>query len=69
MSLRQLRVRISKRGNFHANYKDCRIVVKLTKKGYYSGKIYRRELSCKLVNYSNIRTMFIMALNHIDENY
>lgn len=69
MSLKQIVVKISKKGNFHTNYKDCKIVVKLGKKGLYQGRIYRGDLNCRLVGSDNIRTMFLMAIDHIDENY
>lgn len=69
MSLKQIHVRISKKGNFHTDYKGCKIVVKLTKKGIYSGHIYRGDLNCRLVGSDNIRTILQMALDHIDENY
>lgn len=69
MDLKQIVVKISKKGNFHTNYKGYKIVVKLTKKGVYSGRIYKDDLNCRLVGSDNIRTIFQMALNHIDENY
>lgn len=69
MSLKQINVRISKKGNFYTDYKNCRIVVKLNKKGLYKGRIFRGDLNCRLVNSDNIRTIFKMAVDHIDENY
>ena len=69
MDLKQIVVRISKKGNFHTDYKGYKIVVKLTKKGVYQGRIYKGDLNCRLVDSDNIRTIFQMALNHIDENY
>ena len=69
MSLKQISVKISKKGNFYADYKNCRIVVKLGKKGFYKGRIFRGDLNCRLVNSDNIRTIFQMAIDHIDENY
>lgn len=69
MDLKQIVVKISKKGNFHTNYKGYKIVVKLTKKGVYSGRIYKDDLNCRLIGSDNIRTIFQMALNHIDENY
>lgn len=69
MDLKQIVVRISKKGNFHTDYKGYKIVVKLTKKGVYQGRIYKGDLNCRLVGSDNIRTIFQMALDHIDENY
>lgn len=69
MSLKQISLRVSKKGNFYTDYKDCRIVVKLSKKGVYKGRIFRGDLNCKLVGSDNIRTIFQMAIDHIDENY
>lgn len=69
MALKQINVRISKKGNFYTDYKNCRIVVKLNKKGSYKGRIFRGDLNCRLVNSDNIRTIFKMAVDHIDENY
>lgn len=69
MSLQQISLRVSKKGNFYTDYKDCRIVVKLGKKGVYKGRIFRGDLNCKLVGSDNIRTIFQMAIDHIDENY
>lgn len=69
MDLKQIVVKVSKKGNFHTNYKGYKIVVKLTKKGVYSGRIYKDDLNCRLVGSDNIRTIFQMALDHIDENY
>ena len=69
MDLKQIVVRISKKGNFHTDYKGYKIVVKLTKKGVYQGRIYKGDLNCRLVDSDNIRTIFQTALDHIDENY
>lgn len=69
MSLNQISVKVSKKGNFHTEYKGYKIVVKLTKKGIYSGRIYKNDLNCKLVGSDNIRHIFQMAIDHIDENY
>lgn len=69
MSLKQINVKVSKKGNFHTDYKGCKIVVKLTKKGLYKGRIFKGNLNCRLVNSDNIRTIFQMAIDHIDENY
>ena len=69
MSLKRINVKISKKGNFYTDYKNCRIVVKLNKKGFYKGRIFRGDLNCRLVNSDNIRTIFQMAIDHINENY
>lgn len=69
MPLKQISVRISKKGNFYTDYKNCRIVVKLGKKGLYKGRIFKGDLNCRLVGSDNIKTMFMMAIDHIDENY
>lgn len=69
MSLKQISVKVSKKGNFHTDYKGYKIVVKLTKRGIYSGRIYKDDLNCKLVGSDNIRHIFQMAIDHIDENY
>ena len=69
MSLKQIKVKISKKGNFYTDYKNCRIIVKLGNKGLYKGRIYKGDLNCRLVGSDNIRTIFQMAIDHIDENY
>ena len=69
MALEQIIVRVSPKGNFYTDYKDCRIVVKLNKKGLYKGRIFRGDLNCRLVNSDNIRNVFQMAIDHIDEYY
>ena len=69
MSLKQINVRISKKGNFYTDYKGCKIVVKLTKYKMYKGRIFRGDLNCRLVNSDNLKHIFSMAIDHIDENY
>ena len=69
MGLKQICVRISKKGNFYTDYKSCRIVVKLGKKGLYKGRIFRGDLNCRLINSDNLKHIFSMAIDHIDENY
>ena len=69
MKSRQIVVRVSQKGNFYTDYKDCRIVVKLNKKGLYKGRIFRGDLNCRLINSDNLKHIFSMAIDHIDENY
>ena len=69
MELRQIVVRVSKKGNFHTNYKGCKIVIKLTKNKMYKGRIFRGDLNCRLINSDNLKHIFSMAIDHIDENY
>ena len=69
MTLEQIVVRVSKKGNFHTNYKGCKIVVKLTKNKKYKGRIFRGDLNCRLVNSDSLKHIFSMAIEHIDENY
>ena len=69
MDLKQISVRISKKGNFYTDYKGCKIVVKLTKDKMYKGRIFRGELNCRLINSDNLKHIFSMAIDHIDENY
>ena len=69
MALEQIVVRVSKKGNFHTDYKGCKIVVKLAKNKTYKGRIFRGDLNCRLVNSDNFKHIFIMAIDHIDENY
>lgn len=69
MALRQIVVRVSKKGNFYTDYKGYRIVVKLTKDKMYKGRIFRVYLNCRLVNSDNLKHIFSMAIDHIDENY
>ena len=69
MKSRQIVVKVSKKGNFHTDYKGCKIVVKLTKDKMYKGRIFRGELNCRLVNSDNLKHIFQMAIDHIDENY
>lgn len=69
MALEQIVVRVSKKGNFHTDYKGCKIVVKLAKNKTYKGRIFRGDLNCRLVNSDNLKHIFIMAIDHIDENY
>ena len=69
MALEQIIVRVSKKGNFHTDYKDCKIVVKLAKNKTYKGRIFRGDLNCRLVNSDNLKHIFQMAIDHIDENY
>ena len=69
MKSRQIVVKVSKKGNFHTDYKGCKIVVKLTKDKMYKGRIFRGDLNCRLVNSDNLKHIFSMAIDHIDENY
>lgn len=69
MELRQIVVKVSKKGNFHTDYKGCKIVVKLTKDKMYKGRIFRGDLNCRLINSDNITTIFKMEIDHLDENY
>lgn len=69
MKSRQIVVKVSKKGNFYTDYKGCKIVVKLTKDKMYKGRIFRGELNCRLINSDNLRHIFSMAIDHIDENY
>ena len=69
MALEQIVVRVSKKGNFHTDYKGCKIVVKLAKNKTYKGRIFRGDLNCRLINSDNLKHIFIMAIDHIDENY
>ena len=69
MKSRQIVVKVSKKGNFYTDYKGCRIVVKLTKNKMYKGRIFRGDLNCRLINSDNIRTIFQVAIDHLDENY
>ena len=69
MTLKQIVVRVSKKGNFHTDYKGCKIVVKLAKNKTYKGRIFRGDINCRLVNSDNLKHIFIMAIDHIDENY
>ena len=69
MELEQIVVRVSKKGNFHTDYKGCKIVVKLTKNKMYKGRIFRGDLNCRLINSDNLKHIFSMAIDHIDENY
>ena len=69
MALEQIVVKVSQKGNFYTDYKDCRIVVKLNKKGLYKGRIFRGDLNCRLINSDNLKHIFSMAIDHIDENY
>ena len=69
MTLKQIVVRVSKKGNFHTDYKGCKIVVKLAKNKTYKGRIFRGDLNCRLVNSDNLKHIFTMAIDHIDENY
>ena len=69
MALEQIVVRVSKKGNFHTDYKGCKIVVKLTKNKMYKGRIFRGDLNCRLVNSDSLKHIFSMAIDHIDENY
>ncbi len=69
MKSRQIVVKVSKKGNFHTDYKGCKIVVKLTKDKMYKGRIFRGDLNCRLVNSDNLKHIFSMAIDHINENY
>lgn len=69
MALEQIVVRVSKKGNFHTDYKGCKIVVKLAKNKTYKGRIFRGDLNCRLVNSDSLKHIFSMAIDHIDENY
>ena len=69
MALEQIVVRVSKKGNFHTDYKGCKIVVKPAKNKTYKGRIFRGDLNCRLVNSDNLKHIFTMAIDHIDENY
>ena len=69
MKSRQIVVKVSKKGNFYTDYKGYRIVVKLTKNKIYKGRIFRGELNCRLINSDNLKHIFSMAIDHIDENY
>lgn len=69
MKSRQIVVKVSKKGNFHTDYKGCKIVVKLTKNKMYKGRIFRGDLNCRLVNSDNLKHIFSMAIDHINENY
>ena len=69
MKTRQIVVKVSKKGNFHTDYKGCKIVVKLTKDKMYKGRIFRGDLKCRLINSDNLKHIFTMAIDHIDENY
>ena len=69
MALEQIVVRVSKKGNFHTDYKGCKIVVKLAKNKTYKGRIFRGDLNCRLINSDNLKHIFQMAIDHIDEKY
>lgn len=69
MKSRQIVVKVSKKGNFYTDYKGCKIVVKLTKDKMYKGRIFRGDLNCRLVNSDNLKHIFSMAIDYIDENY
>ena len=69
MALEQIVVRVSNKGNFHTDYKGCKRVVKLAKNKTYKGRIFRGDLNCMLVNSDNLKHIFQMAIDHIDENY
>ena len=69
MALEQIVVRVSKKGNFHTDYKGCKIVVKLAKNKTYKGRIFRGDLNCRLINSDNLKHIFSMAIDYIDENY
>lgn len=68
--MKSIYIKKSKKGNLHTNYKDCKIVVKYSiKKGLFIGRIFRGDLSCRLIGGSDVKLMFKMAIDHIDENY
>ena len=67
--MNKLVVKLSEKGYFYTDYKGFRIVVKQTKKGYYKGNLFKGENKCKLISTSNLKLMFTMAVDHIDENY
>ena len=69
MKSRQIVVKVSKKGNFYTDYKGCKIVVKSTKNKMYKGRIFRGDLNCRLVNSDNLKHIFSMAIDHINENY
>ena len=69
MKSRQIVVKVSKKGNFHTDYKGCKIVVKLAKNKTYKGRIFRGDLNCRLINSDNLKHIFSIAIDHIDENY
>ena len=69
MKSRQIVVKVSKKGNFYTDYKGCKIVVKLTKDKMYKGRIFRGDLNCRLINSDNLKHIFSMAIDYIDENY